>query len=101
MTRERVRGACKAMNGCSGNSQQMTAPLDSMKKKRDTLSDNPKFKKVMCEYGEGTLKSSSGQAVTSQKQATAIAASESGQSYRKKQSDRSTADRFGIQKKRG
>lgn len=43
-----------------------------------------KVHKVMAEYQSGTLKSSSGQAVTSRKQAVAIAMSESGQKKRRK-----------------
>ena len=41
----RVRGACKAMNACSWNSQEMTAPLDAMKTKRDKLNATGKFQK--------------------------------------------------------
>lgn len=43
-----------------------------------------KVKKVMGEYKEGSLRSSSGAKVTSRKQAVAIAMSESGQSRKKK-----------------
>lgn len=43
-----------------------------------------KVKRVMHEYKEGELKSSSGRKVKSQKQAVAIAMSESGQSKRRK-----------------
>jgi len=43
-----------------------------------------KVKKVMHEYKEGDLKSSSGRKVKSRKQAVAIAMSESGQSKRRK-----------------
>lgn len=43
-----------------------------------------KVHKVMGEFKRGTLKSSSGQKVTSRDQAVAIAMSESGQSYRDK-----------------
>ena len=42
-----------------------------------------KVRKVMREYKAGTLKSSSGQKVTSRKQAVAIAMSESGQAQKK------------------
>ena len=42
-----------------------------------------KVRKVMREYKAGTLKSSSGQKVTSRKQAVAIAMSESGQERKK------------------
>lgn len=43
-----------------------------------------KVEKVMHEYGQGALRSSSGQQVTSRKQAVAIAMSESGQARKKK-----------------
>lgn len=43
-----------------------------------------KVHKVMSEYKEGTLKSSSGQKVTNRKQAIAIALSEAGMSKKKK-----------------
>jgi len=43
-----------------------------------------KVHKVMSEYKEGTLKSSSGQKVTNSKQAIAIALSEAGMSKKKK-----------------
>lgn len=48
-----------------------------------TKKQNKKVEKVMGEYKEGTLKSSSGAKVTSKKQAVAIALSESGQSKKK------------------
>jgi hypothetical protein len=47
-------------------------------------SQKRKVKKVMHEYKEGDLKSSSGRKVKSRKQAVAIAMSESGQSKRRK-----------------
>jgi hypothetical protein len=43
-----------------------------------------KAKKVMHEFAEGSLRSSSGAKVTNRKQAVAIAMSESGQSRKKK-----------------
>lgn len=43
-----------------------------------------KVEKVMSEFKEGALRSSSGAKVTSRKQAVAIALSESGQSKKKK-----------------
>ena len=49
-----------------------------------TKKQDKKVEKVMGEYKEGTLKSSSGAKVTSKKQAIAIALSESGQSKKKK-----------------
>jgi hypothetical protein len=45
-----------------------------------------KVSKVMSEYGEGTLRSSSGDKVTSRKQAVAIALSEAGVPKRRKRS---------------
>lgn len=64
--------------------------------KREDILASPKFKKVMEEFNEGSLKSSSGQRVNSRAQATAIAASESGQSYTDAVKERKTADRFGV-----
>jgi len=55
-----------------------------------------KFKKVMAEYGNGTLKTSSGGQVNGPKQAEAIAASESGQSYNQQTKKQKNADRFGM-----
>lgn len=43
-----------------------------------------KVEKVMHEYGQGTLKSSSGTRVTSHEQAVAIALSEAGMSNKKR-----------------
>jgi hypothetical protein len=65
----------------------------------DELKATPKFNKVMSEYGKGELTSSSGAPVTNQKQAVAIAASESHQSYKDKQKQRSKADRYGMVKR--
>ena len=62
----------------------------------DKIKNTPKFNYVMSEFGKNELKSSSGNIVTNPKQAVAIAASESGQSYKQKQSDRKHADRFGL-----
>jgi hypothetical protein len=78
--------SCKAIGSCRG-----------MKPRKDLIA-NPKFKKVMSEYGQGTLKSSNGYDVNSPQQAKAIAASESGQAnngYKKN----NKSDRFGIRKK--
>lgn len=50
----------------------------AMKKKQD------KMKKVMHEFGQGTLKSSSGKTVTSRKQAIAIGMSEQRATNKKK-----------------
>jgi hypothetical protein len=66
---------------------------------RKDLIPTPKFKKVMQEYGNGTLKSSSGADVNGPKQAEAIAASESGQSYNQQTKKQKTADRFGMRGK--
>ena len=63
---------------------KMSKPYDNsvgLDSKRKDLIATPKFKKVMQEYGNGTLKSSSGADVNGPRQAEAIAASESGQSY--------------------
>jgi hypothetical protein len=49
-----------------------------------TASQKRKVEKVIHEYKEGELKSSSGRKVKSRKQAVAIAMSESGQSKRRK-----------------
>lgn len=49
-----------------------------------TKRQQTKVKKVMDEWKGGSLKSSSGQKVTNQKQAVAIAMSESGQAKKKK-----------------
>lgn len=48
------------------------------KKKKETPKQEAKIKKVMEEYKDGDLKSSSGQTVTNEKQAIAIALSEAG-----------------------
>lgn len=67
---------------------------------RKDLIANSKFRKVMAEYGTGKLKSSNGQAVNSQKQAEAIAASESGQSYNQQRRKESKYDRYGVRGKK-
>lgn len=54
------------------------------KKPKTKTGKKKKMKKVMDEWKAGKLKSSSGQKVTSQKQAVAIGMSESGQSKKKK-----------------
>lgn len=48
------------------------------KKSKETPAQKNKIKKVMDEYKKGELKSSSGQKVTNEKQAIAIALSEAG-----------------------
>lgn len=48
------------------------------------LTGKPKVEKVMHEYKKGTLKSSSGQKVTSRDQAVAIAMSEAGMARKKR-----------------
>lgn len=50
--------------------------IEKAEKSSSKLSEHPKFKKVMDEWKKGTLKSSDGKKVTSQKQAEAIAFSE-------------------------
>ena len=72
-----------------------------MDNKRKDLIATPKFKKVMAEYGTGKLKSSNGQQVNSPKQAEAIAASESGQSYNQQRRKESKYDRYGVRSKNG
>lgn len=64
--------------------------------KRNDLIATPKFKKVMQEYGNGTLKTSSGADVNGPQQAKAIAASESGQSYNQQMKQFKHADRYGM-----
>lgn len=96
--------ACNAKNSCNGlHSCNMKngSPDNSvgMDNKRKDLIATPKFKKVMQEYGNGTLKSSSGGQVNGPKQAEAIAASESGQSYNQQTRKFKHADRFGMRKK--
>lgn len=54
------------------------------KKKKETPQQQAKVKKVMEEFKDGDLKSSSGQAVTNPKQAIAIALSEAGVSKKNK-----------------
>jgi len=68
--------------------------------KRNDLIPTNKFKKVMAEYGTGKLRSSNGQQVNSPKQAEAIAASESGQSYNQQRKKESNYDRYGVRGKR-
>lgn len=86
--------SCKGMNSCNG---KMKMPDNSvgMDKRKDLIA-TPKFKKVMQEYGNGTLKSSSGADVNGPKQAEAIAASESGQSYNQAPKNKKDHDRYGI-----
>ena len=67
--------------------------------KNDLVATN-KYKKVMQEYGNGTLKSSSGADVNGPKQAEAIAASESGQSYNQQSKKFKNADRYGMRGKK-
>lgn len=81
------------MNSCKSNGS-----CRGMKSRKD-IEATPKFKKVMSEYGQGTLKSSSGADVNSRQQAIAIAASESGQVRNGYKKDKMKIDRFGIRKK--
>jgi hypothetical protein len=55
-----------------------------MAKPKTKAGKKEKIKKVMGEYKQGNLKSSSGQAVTDKKQAVAIALSEAGASKKRK-----------------
>ena len=81
------------MGSCKSSVPDNSVGMD---RKRKDLIATPKFKKVMQEYGEGTLKSSSGADVNGPKQAEAIAASESGQSYNQQSKKFKNADRFGM-----
>ncbi len=90
--------SCNGMNSCNGIKKQPDNSVGMDNKRKDLLA-TPKFKKVMSEYGTGKLKSSNGQQVNSPKQAEAIAASESGQSYNQQSRKFKNADRFGMRKK--
>jgi hypothetical protein len=89
-----MANSCRGMNSCKG----MHTHENGMKK--NDLIATPKFKKVMAEYGNGTLKTSSGGQVNGPKQAEAIAASESGQSYNQQTRRQKTADRYGMRGKK-
>jgi hypothetical protein len=65
----------------SGNTSHSAKPATKVGKKR-------KVKKVMDEWKEGNLKTNVGKPVKDQKQAVAIALSESGQSYKDKKARR-------------
>jgi len=67
-------------------------------KKNDIIA-NKKFKHVMSEYGQGTLRTPNGQQVNSPQQAEAIASSESGQSFTQKARNESNYDRYGFRRK--
>ena len=58
------------------------------KEKKFKIKNKKKFKVVMKEYGEGKLKSSSGEKVTDVSQARAIAKSESDKACKKKKKKR-------------
>ena len=94
-----ANSSCKGMNSCAGMKGQPDNSVGMDKKRKDLIA-TPKFKKVMAEYGTGKLKSSNGQAVNSPKQAEAIAASESGQSYNQQRRKESKYDRFGVRRKK-
>lgn len=89
--------SCNGMHSCKTKGQPDNSV--GMDTKRKDLIATPKFKKVMQEYGNGTLKTSSGGQVNGPKQAEAIAASESGQSYNQKVKDAKNYDRFGVRKR--
>ena len=67
----------KSRKKSSSNTSHSTKPATKTGKKR-------KVKKVMDEWKEGKLKTNAGKSVKDQKQAVAIALSESGQSYKDK-----------------
>lgn len=90
-------GSCAPGGACNAKAGNFTG---DMSKRRKDLIATPKFKKVMAEYGEGTLKSSSGADVNSPQQAKAIAAQESGQSYNQQVKKFKNADRFGMRGKK-
>jgi len=87
---------CSGQNSCKGMTRTGSDNPDSMKLKRKDLIATPKFKKVMGEYGQGTLRTPNGQQVNSPKQAEAIAASESGQSYNQQARKFKNSDRYGT-----
>ena len=91
--------SCNGMHSCKGMSPNAPDNSVGMDQKRKDLIATPKFKKVMQEYGNGTLKTSSGGQVNGPKQAEAIAASESGQSYNQQRRQFKNHDRFGMKGK--
>ena len=52
-------GSCNGMHSCRSKSKDPSDYAVGLDKKRKDLIATPKFKKVMAEYGEGTLKTSS------------------------------------------
>jgi len=69
----------------SGRGAKASTLESTGKKKPSTkMEKKKKVKKVMDEWKEGKLKSNGGKVVKDQKQAVAIALSESGQSYKQK-----------------
>jgi hypothetical protein len=69
--------------------QDMAAKARTLKSMKRKKSQKPeKVHKVMGEFKEGTLRSSSGQKVTNRKQAIVIAMSEAGLSKKKKKGKR-------------
>jgi len=88
---------CKAAGSCAGKSSCRAVTMKENQRK--DLIATPKFKKVMTEYSEGKLTTPNGQQVNSPKQAEAIAASESGQSYTQKARNHSKYDRYGFRSK--
>jgi hypothetical protein len=67
----------KSRKSSSASTSHSTKPATKTGKKR-------KVKKIMDEWKEGKLKTNAGKSVKDQKQAVAIALSESGQSYKDK-----------------
>jgi len=98
-----MANSCNSQSSCNGlhscYSKEKPDHSVAMDKKRRDLIATPKFKKVMAEYGNGTLKSSSGADVNGPQQAEAIAASESGQSYNQQTKNKSKYDRYGVRGK--
>lgn len=92
-----MKNSCNGLHSCAGSGQPDNSV--GMDQKRKDLIATPKFKKVMAEYGNGTLKTSSGGQVNGPKQAEAIAASESGQSYNQQTKKFKNADRYGMRKR--
>lgn len=88
------KNSCNGINSCNGKPDNSVG----MDRKRKDIIANSKFKRVMSEYGNGTLKTSSGEQVNGPKQAEAIAASESGQSYNQHVNKKNNYDRYGLRK---
>lgn len=83
---ERSQGKCigDANFALVGRQYMPSHTVSERRKRRGKVPVGKKFRKVMREFGKGTLRSSSGEKVTSQKQAVAIAASEQRQANKGK-----------------